>query len=185
MFKLTEHYLVLDNEAYMSKFNYQLINSNKDLDDAVEYLNSLTDSIGKTMFHSLRIKNIKLIADGLKELNKLPYCMLLNKAQIGVYFVMGDFYTSLEPSINPNYPKQEYYIGKEAYTQLKETRDFYLKSMDKLTLIKAYSQGEIFFVNYRYHEKNIKIKYLKELSFSDNFREFERVLLLKDLQEHI
>lgn len=185
MFQLTDHYLVLDNESYMSKFNYQLITSNKDLDDAVEYLNSLTDSIGKIMFHPLRMKNIKIIADGLKELDKLPYCMLLNKSQIGVYFVMGDFYTSLEPSINPNYPKQEHYVGKEAYKQLKETRDFYLKSMDKLTLIKAYSQGEIYFVNYRYQTKNIKMKYLKEKSFLDNFREFERVLFLKDVQEHI
>lgn len=185
MFKLTDHYLVLDNESYMSKLNYQLTNCNKDLDEAVEYLSSLTDSIGKIMFHPLRMKNIKLIATGLKDLSELPYCMLLNKSQIGVYFVMGDFYTSLEPSINPNYVHQEQYIGREAYNQLKETRDFYLKSMDKLTLIKAYSQGEIYFVNYRYRAKNIKMKYLKERSFSDNFREFERVLLLKDLQEHI
>lgn len=185
MFNLTEHYLVLDNESYMSKFNYQLINSNKDLDAAVEYLNSVTDSIGKIMFHPLRMKNIKLIANGLKDINKLPYCMLLNKSQIGVYFVMGDFYTSLEPTINPNYTKQEEYVGKEFYKKLKETQDFYLKSMDKLTLIKAYSQGEIYFVNYRYRAKNIKMKYLVEKSFAENYKSFYKTLEIKELQEHM
>lgn len=185
MFKLTDHYLVLDNESYMSKLNYQLINSNKDLDEAIEYLSSLTDSIGKIMFHPLRMKNVKLIANGLKDLGELPYCMLLNKSQIGVYFVMGDFYASLEPSINPNYTKQEEYIGKEAYNKLKETRDFYLKSMNKLTLIKAYSQGEIYFVNYRYRAKNIKMKYLVEKSFTENYKSFYKTLEIKELQEHM
>lgn len=185
MFQLTDHYLVLDNESYMSKFNYQLINSNKDLDDAVEYLTSVTDSIGKIMFHPLRMKNIKLIASGLKDIGKLPYCMLLNKSQIGVHFVMGNFYASLEPTINPNYTKQEEYIGKEFYKKLKETQDFYLKSMDRLTLIKAYSQGEIFFVNYRYRAKNIKMKYLVENSFADNYKNFNKLLEIKELQEAI
>lgn len=184
MFTYTDHHIILDDEKLFSKVHFKIVESFDDLDNICEYLKTIKDSYtNKYIFSGYKLKNIQMIAAGLKEINILPYCVL----RIGpaVHFALGSLYKQLEPSLNPHYIDPEPLTDKNDWNKFKDRQSRLLESMDKVTFIKVFAQAEVFFVNYRFRAKNIKMKYEHDKDFESNYRNFEKLVFQREIKDII